>query len=485
MVDCAKLDDIERNKSYEADPDDIKQCIMRGWDPPLKWRPDQGTSIVRAIGSGTNNISSRHSPENSPGAVKARASITGDMYRFTLQIPPWRGFPCQLPGNIDVCGDGDGDGDDDDTGSGGDNSSCPVAADTTGKYGEQIPIAASGSKELACGGVVPLSTYLMAATSAPSGIIATEAGSRTVWIYRAQNNKFVLSGTKTLPSKVCNNDSEIKIQPPLAQIIPFNGGSGNVALRLALSENSEVADPFSTDPSAEQPYYLKIPVNGGTPQIPSGCPRASDYYLTVSSLTAPLTVESATTAGCEGTAEECGTVPRTPMTSGGCDTVTTNPGTPSCEGTILFSVLNRPNLIYPPASTAAFTSMDGRTAVLAGSSGSVRLYTAPDSFLYFGARGGSFTLPEGGTLKLDNGHHLVMNGPATINAAGRQVTMTNGGKLIAKNGSTAQNFASGSTYSPPAALPYIVRGSRSVELPSGMLLPTQPSPYVRLPVKVE
>lgn len=497
VADCAALSNIERNKTYEAEPSDIQQCIQRGWDPPLNWRPDEGTSMVRATGGGGFSVSGRQPPNRPPGAVGAAASVSGSMFNFTLNIPPWRGFPCQIPGGIDLCGGGNGSGSGGSGGSGsggngsggaGGSSACPIASDSNGTYGQQLPIAATGSQSLPCGGAVPLSTYLMSATTGATGIIATEAGSRTVWIYRAQGSGFALTGTAELPDKVCSgngNDDETAIQMPIAQIVPFNSSTPSVVLRLALSINGDVYDPFDPDPDIERPYYLEIPVPGGNPQIPSGCPRASDVYRTITSLTAPLTVESATTPGCEGTPQQCGSLPANPTSASNCDAVTTNPGTASCEGTTLFAVLNRPNLMYPPDSTATFTSIEGRTAVLAGSSGGMRLYSQAETLMYFGARGGSFTLPEGGTLKLDNGYRLVMNGPAIVNAAGGQVSMPNGGSLITQDGSTAQNFSNGSSYAPQTSLPFVVRVSRSVELPGGLVLPTQPTPFLRLPVKVE
>lgn len=494
-ADCEALSNIERNKTYEADPQDIQQCIQRGWDPPLKWRPDEGKTLARAPGSGGFSVSGRQGPKSPPGARGANASVTREMFDFTLNIPPWRGFPCQNPGGIDLCGGNGGNGGNGNNGgngSNGNNSSCPVANDSNGTYGQQIPITATSSQSLACGGAVPLSTYLMGATNAPIGIIATEAGSRTVWMYRSQGNKFTLIGTAELPSTVCDggalDPTPTPIQPPIAQIIAFNSTTTSVAVRLALTVNSNVADPFDPDPDAEQPTYFQLPIVGGAPQIPSGCASINDYYRTISALTAPLTVESATTPGCEGTAAACGSAPQTPTTPSSCDMVTVNPNSGSsatCDGTTLFAVLNRPNLLYPPASTATFTSIDGRTALLAGSSAGMRLYTHSETLLYFGTLGGSYLLPEGGTMKLNNGYRLVMNGPATVNASGHSVSMPNGGTIITNEGTTVQNFSDNSSYTPQATLPYVVKIGRSIDLPAGLALPTQPSPFVRLPVKVE
>lgn len=501
-ADCAAFRTIDYNKTFNADPRDIDQCIQRGWDPPINWRPNEGRQIVSAPGAGGFTLSGRKPPERPPGAENARASVTSSMFNFTMGIPPWRGFPCQLPGGINLCGGGSGssdgaggaDGSGGATGgaggSGGSSviSSCPVAGDTTGTYGEQQPVTSSTSKPLACGGAIPLSTYMMSAENAPTGIIATEAGSRTVWYYRASGTGFALQGTLQLPEKTCTSsdpDSATPTPMPIAQILSIGSGTSSVALRLQMENPGDVADPFDPDPEAEKSRYFVVPTSGGTPQIPSGCPRTNDFIREAVALTAPLTVESATNPGCEGTAQACGSLPQNPTSPSSCDAVTTNPAGASCEGTTLFAVLNRPNLLLPPGSTATFSAMEGRTAHMTGATGTARLYTQADAIMYFGARGGSFTLPEGGTLKLDNGNILVMSGPAIINAGSRQVTMTNGGSIQTPDASTVQQFAANSSYAPQASLPFVVKVSRSVELPAGLKLPTQPSPFVRLPVKAE
>lgn len=500
IADCEAFGKIDYNKTFDADPKDIDQCIQRGWDPPVNWRPGQGTQRVKSGGAGSTSISSRNPPPKSPGALNAPASISSSMFNFTMGIPPWRGFPCQLPGGIDVCGGSNGSGSggtgsgsgsgSGGTGSGGGAASaCPVAGDTTGTYGEQQPVTASASKTLTCGGAVPLSTYMMSAEASPSAILATEAGNRTVWVYRASGSGYALQGTLQLPATTCSNPSDPESAAPtpmpIAQILTIGSNTASVALRLQMTNPGDVADPFDTDPDAEPVNYFVVPTPGGNPQIPSGCPRTSDFIRTAVALTAPITVESATNPGCEGTPEACGSLPQNPTSPSSCDAVTTNPSGTSCEGTTLFAVLNRPNLLFPPASTAVFTSMEGRTAHLVGSVDTARLYVQSSTIMYFGARGGSFTLPEGGTLKLDNGTTLVMNGPAIVNAPAGQVTMTNGGSIQSSDATTLQQFGNGSIYSPQASLPFVVRVTRSVEIPASIKFPTQPSPYVRLPVKAE
>ena len=489
IADCDAFEKTDYNKTIDVDPRDIDQCILRGGDPPVKWRPSEGKKVVTAPGAGTTSVSGRMSPPMSPGARGMAASVSGNMFDATLKIPPWRGFPCQLPGGVDMCGggkDGTGGGDGTGTGTGG-NSSCPVATDTTGTFGQQQTITTSISQPLACGGAVPLSTYLMGAEDSPVSVIATEAGNRTAWVYRASGSGFALQGTLQLPTNTCVNGDKDRPEPlalPIAQIVTINGSTPSVALRLQ-TENGGVHDPFDPDPEVKPPQYFVVPTPGGNPQISAGCPSTSQFVRDAVALTAPLTVESAINPGCEGGPQVCGNLPANPTSPSNCDALTTNPAGASCANTTLFAVLNRPNLLFPPNSTAVFASMEGRTAHLVGSTGGARLYAQADTLMYFGARGGSFVLPEGGTMKLANGTLLFMNGPATINAGGRQVVLSAGGQIVNNNADTLQEFAPGSSYSPNAQLPYVVKIGRSVELPPGMKLPTQPSPFVRLPVKVE
>lgn len=498
IVDCEALGKVDYNDTINVDPGDIDQCIQRGADPPINWRPNQGKTVVTAPGAGSISVSGRNPPPRTPAARGKPASVSAGMFGFVMKIPPWRGFPCQLPGGIDVCGGGNGSGngtggngtggDGSGTGAGaGGNSSCPVATDTSGTYGQQLPVSASASQSLACGGAVPLSTYLMGAENGATGVIATEAGSRTVWLYRASGSGFALQGTLQLPATTCATSDPKSAEPlalPVAQIIAFNPSTASVALRLQMADG-DVADPFDPDPEAVPAQYFVVPTPNGNPQISGGCPRTSQFVRTDIALTAPLTVESAVNPGCEGGPQVCGTLPENPTSPSNCDAVTTNPEGASCKDTTLFAVLNRPNMLFPPNSTATFAAMEGRTAHLVGSTGGARLYAQADTIMYFGARGGNFVLPEGGTLRLDNGTVLVMNGPATINAGARQVLLSAGGLIIGSNAETLQQFPAGSSFSPNANAPYVVKVGRSVELPAGLQLPTQPSPFVRLPVKVQ
>lgn len=466
VANCEALANVDINKTYEADDRDIRQCIQRGWDPPISWRNNQGRSAgVRVGGAGGFNITARNPPERSPGAEGANANVSASLFSFLMGIAP-RGFPCQIPGGIDLCGGsnsgggsgGAGGGDGTGGGAGGGDVAplCPIATDTTGLYGQQQAIS-GGSVPLTCGGALPLSTYFMSATFAPTGMVATEANSRQVWIYRTGSNGFEQVATAQLPSYACNAAGErVELQPPVAQMVQYNSSSGNVALRLA-SEYGEGIDPFIVDPEAEKVKFLVLPLTTRGPQVPEDCARDTSIIRDSTAITAPFTIESANTAT--------------------CDTLTLPLGG-ACENNMLFAVLDRPNLIYTPGSSAGFTAMQGRTAFLATANAGTRLYAQSDTVMYFGGSG-SFTLPEGGVMKLDDGSRLVMNGPATI--SGRNVILTGGGSIQSISGATTSTISPGGSTSPAAALPFVVKIARSVELPNGLTLPTQPAPFVRLP----
>jgi hypothetical protein len=113
------------------------------------------------------------------------------------------------------------------------------------------------------------------------------------------------------------------------------------------------------------------------------------------------------------------------------------------------------------------------------------LYTATDTNMYFGQSSQRYTLPEGGTVKLDNGNILRMNGPAQFNPGGRSVTLPNGGSIQSSGGALVQTIGSGGSSSIDASYPLIVRLGRNIEMPAGYLIPTQPTATVRLPVATE
>lgn len=492
-TDCEGMKSIDRRETWKADDLVVPKCIFDGADPPVEWRENEGRSPGINVGStGGFVVGSRQAPDRPPGRVGANASVGSGMFKFTMKFPPWRGFPCQLPGGKDICG-----GDNSGGGGGGSGTtvSCAMAA-AIAEMGGRQPITGSESMPLSCGGALPLTTYQLTLNPSASGLLATEAGSHNVWSYAASGRSFTQnSGAGArLPTYLCrkNSDGEwvksVDIPPATAQMITY-GSSSRIAVRLQNANPAEVTTPFS-NASGEPEKYLIIPVRGSTPQIPGDCADEEVYYRPIDSVTDALLIQSATTPGCEGDASECGSASTTPTATSTCDTVTLDPtsgntGSSSCEGKTLIAVIDRPNLVYSPGSTASFGSMQGRTAVMATAPATSRIYAQYDTIFYMGAGGQQFTLPDGGELKLRDGSILEMNAGARVRAASRQVLLVGGGTVRTQGGVLVQTIPANTAYSPAADLPYAVRVNRSIELPSGYSLPTQPSPYMQVPISTE
>lgn len=474
-ADCAALSNIERQKTYDANDRNIRECIQRGWDPPVKWRANGGKNKgIRVTGSGGFSMGVRQAPEKPPGVMGAKPSVSNATIQATLGFPPWRGFPCQLPGGIDICGGGSSGG-----GSGpGGSPSCAIASDSSGAFGAFQPINGSMNIPLPCGGAVPLSFYQLSLNASPIGVFATEEGSSQYWAYKSQGGQFeqISENGASLPTTLCG-DGNPPLPPAIAQIITYNANSSSIAVRL----QHDPIDPFlPADPEATPEKYLIIPISNGVPQVPSGC-AGDGIYKPLTEVKDAIIIESKTTPGCEGTPEICAGFPTTPTPGSSCTVVTMYPNATGCTGKVQFAVLDRPNMIYPAGSSISTTAIQGRTGVLTSAGAGSRLYAQYNTIVYFGASGQSFLLPSGGTLKLDNNNRLIMKGPATVNAASGGVLLTAGGTVESSGGALLQTLPAGSVYSPAAALPYAVRLGSNVELPAGYMVPTQPAPYVRLP----
>lgn len=510
--DCASLNSIDRQKTYEADPALIEACLNQkgetAWEPPVSWRLNEGKSV--RTNRGGFAINARQAPEQTPAVRGAPASVSGSMFNFSLKFPPYKGFPCQLPGGVDLCGSGSGDGSntgtpgtvvDPITGSqpgGGTSASCAIASDTGDTYGEKQPLTA-GTQPLACGGALPLSTYRMVLNPGATHVFITNAGTYNAWGYRHQGSSYGQIYSGTLPSYLCSsptanktyNQGQVPLRPPIAQIITYSSSATYITLRLQPEDASDVPDPFDPpeevepgDDPIEPEKYLIIPISNGVPQIPANCAQVANYYRPQPPTNDAIIVESATQAGCEG-ALLCSGSSTLPTTPNNCDTATLTPSIPnstSCDDKIQVAVLDRPNLILAAPATANAVPLTGSPISMLSSAAASRLYLPSDTYVYLGANGSSYNLPEGAAVRLNNGDQLRMNGPAIINGSTRSATLTNGGTVQSTNGVTTAEYSPGSNVGINAASPLVMRVNRVLELPSGYILPTQPNGYVRLPV---
>lgn len=495
---CADMKSIDYRETWKADDRVINErCVPFAADPPLEWR----RGLVNVGGAGGFSIANVAGPKDSAGREGANASVSGSVFNFTMNFPPWRGFPCQLPGGGDICGGGSGGGTGGSGGTGtGTTPSCALAAASAGLGGQQA-ISGSSAIALPCGGALPLSTYQLTLNPNPAGLFATEAGSTSYWSYQRSGSQFaqVSAANAHLPTHLCRKNSDgdwvksVDLKPAIAQMITYSSGASSIAVRLQGENPAHVVDPFNPTPSAEPEKFLIVPIKNGVPDVPGNCADETKFYKPLPSLTDALMVQSATTPGCEGGTEVCGTAPTTPTASGSCDTVTLNPtgttstasGPVTCDGKVLIAVIDRPNIIYPPGSTANVSAIQGRTAVMAAGSTGARLYAQYETIVYFGASGGEFNLPEGGILKLDNGGTLEMKRDAKIRASSGQVILPNGGLIMSQGGVLLQTLGNNTTLTPPAARPFVVRLGRNLDLPASYLAPSQPNPYVQLPVSTQ
>ncbi|MFN8995479.1 MAG: hypothetical protein ACK5X3_17690, partial [Pseudomonadota bacterium] len=72
----------------------INECINKGFDPPVSWRPPPG-KIVTSGGAGSILTHAQNAPDKPPRVAGAAPSVSNSRWGFSLKLPPWQGFPCQ------------------------------------------------------------------------------------------------------------------------------------------------------------------------------------------------------------------------------------------------------------------------------------------------------------------------------------------------------------------------------------------------------
>jgi hypothetical protein len=482
ITHCSQLKNVARQDTYRVKPTIINKCMKNGWAPPISWRSYGGKNAgIKVGGAGGFAFTTVRAPDLPPGKLNSGKSVSDWMYNFSFKIPPWGNSSGDNEDN-----DGDGQPDND-------SSSCKMAQDTSGDLGEKQTISGSGTVTLPCGGALPLASYQLSLSPGATHLFATEAGYYNYWTYQRSGTNFnqISAQNVKLPTYLCSKNSKgkmvksVTLRPAIAQMIAYTASSGSIAVRLQPPAGDLPPDPFDPDPDLPQERYLIIPVAGGMPQVPGNCALESTYYKPITSAAnSAITIQGE--GGISGGGGSGGG-----STGTSCDVAVLNPtapgpnGTDACQDTTLIAAIDKPVLVYPPATSAQTMQITGRTAVMAATVQGSSIYATYDSIVYFGAGGSGFTLPEGGTMLLSNGQLLMMNGPATINANQHTVTLTNGGNIQSNTGILLQILAPGSSFSPPASLPYAVRLGHNVDMPAGYLVPTQANPYVQLPIAPE
>jgi hypothetical protein len=472
---CAAMANIPAANTITLSPTLIQYCRERGWDPPgaargvLKsWRPAQGRELVRFGSAETLAVTAM---QRSDGSMNdGKSDSTPARTQFALRFPPWVGFPCQLPGGTNICGNNGG------SGGAGAAGSCPIASDTSGTFGEVTNISADQVVPLPCGGSVNLTGADMSLVPGASGIAIIDGGNTRIQIYRliAAASKFELLETWDLPASFYTTDTTgatvkaFDTPPLIPQIVSFAPSSSRLVLRTA-----QPADvPPATDPSDEQ--YVTLPLANGRIQLPSNgntAPNAvrttpGDYYPNRADFYKPRP------AG-------FGDLWIQPQTSNGCLDTSIDWKSGSCAGDMVFANLATPVLGYQPGQSARILSVDGRTETFAVSTANSFLMVQPETTMRLGSGSGQYIFTDGVRIRQKDGTLLVLEGPATITPSNGQIKADGGGFTADSAGNRVAQISPGRTITANADFPYVVMPERRVIIPAGMLFPTGNNPKVR------
>lgn len=516
--------DCKTSKGFDAEA--VAGCKERGAGPPKSCVTKEKLSET---GDDTGLSLSKTDPANPPGALGASPSVDAETIRLSFGYPPWNGAPCKIPGiQQNFC----------------DmlknfkpkpvppQNDCSVSHDTAGVFGEKKALL-GGTLPAPCGGALPLSNYELTLNRNPEYLIATEEGKYFIWVYKKNGDRYKeLKGSPfPMPSYFCGQvdikskqllyvnpltlqaiGKTVDLTPPIAQMILYNGNAQSIALRL---QTREKMNPFANPPPvppykpAEEEKYLVIPLKNGLPfapepnmvgmapfpngiipppvVLPANCSAGEEHFALPSTSPADLSFEF------EGEKDSAvkveppeGAVLAPPALPRECEKVMTYPkGTHNgvvCDGTVQHMGLDRSNMLYPPGSTIAMESIEGRTAVLAAAVPESRVYMKARTTIRLGSTAPAIEFSEGGKLELKDGQQLIMFPPAIVTASTGQVKLPSGGQLIGPGGTLLQEFAPDAVVTPPNAVrPFRVHANRSLMLPKGFMVPTQQAPYIQYP----
>ena len=176
----------------------------------------------------------------------------------------------------------------------------------------------------------------------------------------------------------------------------------------------------------------------------------------------------------------------TPAAAVSASSAGSSASTAQCANMTQFSALNRPELYFPPGTSATFSTISGRTQLMAATIANSRLYMQSNTLVRVQATAPTLVLTEGGSITLSDNSMVLINAPATLYPGSASMTLTNGGQHVDAGGNLISTLSAGSSYALGAA-PYKVSVGRSITLPVGYLIPTVPTtsgqaPYVQLPL---
>ncbi len=501
-ADCASVLGVSKNKSFQSDPKDVQQCIMRGYDPPANWRPNNGKSPgVNVSGARGFSYGSVAAPENSPGKVGAGSSVSSDFMSFINKF-----FGSST--NSGKTSDG--------------KNICAVSSDATGLYGAVVGLA-PGDTPFSCGSAVSLTSYESSLTANANSLALASNGEYKIWVYQQSGSAFHASmpNPVILPQHLYHKEMDctgsgggggggdggggggdascvykcipVDINPPVSQVITYNNSTADEFMVHLISTKKGMANISALAPDPSTPEkYLRIPLDPATrqPKVPTEaeCPLVEDYYREVDSVKADFVMYPAVSIACPiSSTAPCTGAASTVSPNASCDTLAIYPkGSPSgvvCDGKIQYMVLDRSTLLYPPGGVASFDTIDGFPYMLARSSTDSVLYAQSKALLQLFPTAPPMTLNEGGMIAMTDGSKLIMQAPVTVYAASNRVMLTGGGALINRAGSLVLLIPANTMYSLPGPIiPLRMQLGRSVTLPAGYLLMTQPTPTARLPI---
>lgn len=170
-----------------------------------------------------------------------------------------------------------------------------------------------------------------------------------------------------------------------------------------------------------------------------------------------------------------------------CDVATIIPtnAPAACMGKSQYAVLNRPNLYYPPGTTAKIYPIAGQAFAIAETAVDTQFFASGQTVLHLQTTAPALKLNEGGFVKLKDESIVIMSPSAIVDASKGKITLTGGGERVSSGGTQLQTFAEGAVYNIPGAMkPDVlqIKLGRNLTFPSGFTIPTVGNPYMRLPI---
>ncbi len=288
IADCTAIKSLQKRDAMTASPRDVRNCQVRGEDPPMGWRYNQGVNSGTKVGGGGGfSYSAISSPEAAPSGANRMArnenrvaSVSSSTMMSACTLPPRTltelgscarfiaGEIVGAPGRPVVATPIPT------------YAPCPPETDTSGAYGLRVPIA---SGYLMCGAMVPTDTRRVVLNRNPTHVAVVDNGLYRIRVYARQAGQFRLVQNMALPTYLCELrwseagvwEKSMDLTAPLGQIMTYSG-NGSLAIRLRSRERMPAHYRPPYDPM-EPERFLRVPYSNGTLQAFPECPD-EDYY---------------------------------------------------------------------------------------------------------------------------------------------------------------------------------------------------------------